>query len=409
MDKLMDNAWFIKILALLLAILLYFSIPNSGSESREVNVPGENSTAVISDIPVKVYYDTENLVVSGIPDTVEVTIKGQQTLVQSVKALRNFEVFVNLTNAKIGKQKVNFEIRELSDRLDATIDPESANISIQEKVTKEFSVEAEFNTALLEEGYAAGDPTLDPKKVKITGAKDIVEKIMYVKAAIESKGGINQTFTQVAQIQVLDRELNKLSVDIEPETVKVTIPVKAQSKKVPIEIIKKGTPPTGITIESIKLDIDEATISGNDEILKEIENVLVEVDVSKITDNITLSLPVIIANGIKKVTPELVKATVNVTKQGEVTVSGIPLNIRGLSELYEAVVTDPGDQLIDLLVTGQSAKIAGLTPDDFMIFIDLSGLTEGNHDVNIHVEGPSDVNWKPDKSSAKITLKEDNQ
>lgn len=405
----MDNAWFIKILALLLAILLYFSIPNSGSESREVNVPGENSTAVISDIPVKVYYDTENLVVSGIPDTVEVTIKGQQTLVQSVKALRNFEVFVNLTNAKIGKQKVNFEIRELSDRLDATIDPESANISIQEKVTKEFSVEAEFNTALLEEGYAAGDPTLDPKKVKITGAKDIVEKIMYVKAAIESKGGINQTFTQVAQIQVLDRELNKLSVDIEPETVKVTIPVKAQSKKVPIEIIKKGTPPTGITIESIKLDIDEATISGNDEILKEIENVLVEVDVSKITDNITLSLPVIIANGIKKVTPELVKATVNVTKQGEVTVSGIPLNIRGLSELYEAVVTDPGDQLIDLLVTGQSAKIAGLTPDDFMIFIDLSGLTEGNHDVNIHVEGPSDVNWKPDKSSAKITLKEDNQ
>lgn len=65
--------------------------------------------------------------------------------------------------------------------------------------------------------------------------------------------------------------------------------------------------------------------------------------------------------------------------------------------------------MIDLLVTGQSAKIAGLTPDDFMIFIDLSGLTEGNHDVNIHVEGPSDVNWKPDKSSAKITLKEDNQ
>ena len=35
----------------------------------------ENSTAVITDIPVKVYYDTENLVVSGIPDTVEVTHK----------------------------------------------------------------------------------------------------------------------------------------------------------------------------------------------------------------------------------------------------------------------------------------------------------------------------------------------
>jgi YbbR domain-containing protein len=407
MDKLMDNAWFIKILALMLAILLYFSIPNSGSKSNEVNVPGGNSTAVISDIPVKVYYDTENLVVSGIPDTVEVTIKGQQTLVQSVKALKNFEVFVDLTSAKIGTQKVNFEIRELSDRLDATIEPGSANISIQEKVTKEFSVEAEFNTDLLEEGYGAGEPTLNPKKVKITGAKDVVDRIMFVKAAVEGKVGINETFTQEAQIQVLDRELNKLNVDIEPETVEVTIPVKAQSKNVPIEIVKKGTPPAGITIESIELDTNEATITGSDEILKEIENVLVEVDVSKITDNTTLNLPVIIANGIRKVTPELVKATVVVTKQEEITVSGIPLNIRGLSEQYEAVVTDPGNQLISLLVTGQNAKVAELSQDDFNIFIDLSGLTEGAHDVDIQVEGPSEVKWKPDKSSAKITITRD--
>jgi YbbR domain-containing protein len=404
MDKLMDNAWFIKILALLLAILLYFSIPNAGSESKDVYVPGGNSSAVITDIPVKVLYDTENLVVSGIPDTVEVSIKGPKTLVQSVKALRNFEVFVDLSNAKIGTQKVNFEIKELSDRLDATIEPGSVNISIQEKVTKEFSVEAEFNTDLIEDGYAAGEPTLDPKKVKITGAKDIVDRIMYVKAAVEGKAGINETFTQETQIQVLDRELNKLKVDIEPETVKVTIPVKAQSKNVPIAIVKKGTPPAGITIDSIELDIDEATITGSDAILKEIENVIVEVDVSKITDNTTLNLPVIIANGIKKVTPELVKATVIVTKQEEVTVSGIPLNMRGLSEQYEAKVTDPVNQLIDLIVTGQSVKLAGLRPEDFNIFIDLSGLTEGNHNVDIQVEGPSDVNWKPDKSSAKITI-----
>jgi YbbR domain-containing protein len=407
MDKLMDNAWFIKILALLLAILLYFSIPNSGSESKDVYVPGGNSSAVITDIPVKVLYDTENLVVSGIPDTVEVSIKGPKTLVQSVKALRNFEVFVDLTNAKIGTQKVNFEIRDLSDRLDAKIEPGSANISIQEKVTKEFSVEAEFNTDLLEEGFAAGEPTLDPKKVKVTGPKDLVDRIMYVKAAVESKEGVNETFTQEAQIQVLDRELNKLKVDIEPKTVKVTIPVKAQSKNVPIAIVKKGTPPTGITIESIELDIDEATITASDEILKEIENVMVEVDVSKITDNTTLNLPVIIANGIRKVDPEMVKATVVVTKQDEITVSGIPLNITGLSEQYEAVVTDPGNQLINLQVTGQSAKVAGISQDDFKIFIDLSGLTEGTHDVDIHVEGPSEVRWKPDKSSAKITITRD--
>ena len=41
MDKLMDNPWFIKILALLLAVLLYSSVPNTGKKITDVNVPGE--------------------------------------------------------------------------------------------------------------------------------------------------------------------------------------------------------------------------------------------------------------------------------------------------------------------------------------------------------------------------------
>ena len=102
MDKLMDNRWFLKIIALLLAILLYSSVPQTGN--KLVNVPGENSSATIQNLPVNVYYDTKNLVVSGIPDTVDVTIKGPMTHVQSAKTLKNFEVYLDLTDAKIGNQ-----------------------------------------------------------------------------------------------------------------------------------------------------------------------------------------------------------------------------------------------------------------------------------------------------------------
>ena len=64
----MDNPWFIKILAVLLAVLLYSVVPNSGSKTNEVNVPGENTSVTLEEIPVKAYYDTENLVVSELPD-----------------------------------------------------------------------------------------------------------------------------------------------------------------------------------------------------------------------------------------------------------------------------------------------------------------------------------------------------
>lgn len=400
----MDNRWFIKIIALLLAILLYSSVPQTGTKLTDVNVPGENSTATLKDIPVKVYYDTKNLVVSGIPNTVVVTIKGPMTHVQSAKALSNFEVYLDLTNAKIGNQRVKFKIKNLSDKLTATIKPASVKVQIQEKITKEFKVEPEFKKSLLEGGYTSGVPIVEPNKVKITGAKNVIDQITYVKALVNEKSHIKDTITTDAPIEVLDKQLNKLNVVVEPNTVKVTIPIKNTSKTVPIDVIQKGTSPAGITIESIELDTTEAAIIGDEDTVKATENVRVEVDVSKINDNTTLTLPVIISNGITKVTPETVKATVVVKKVIEKAVSGVPLKIRGLSNQYKAVMNEPASQSVNLLVSGLSTTLNSLTPDDFNVFIDLSNLPAGSHDVNIQVEGPPEVNWKLDRSTATVTI-----
>jgi YbbR domain-containing protein len=402
MDKLMDKPWFIKILALALAVLLYSAIPHT--TNNDVNIPGEQTSATITDIPVKVYYDTENLVVSGIPNTVKMTIKGPITHVQAAKALKNFEVFVDLTDAKIGSQRVKLKVNNLSDKLAVTINPATVNVNIQEKITKEFKVDAEFKSSLLEEGYVAGTPIIEPNKVKITGAKSVVDRITFVKAILDEKDHLKGTVTENARIRVLDKEMNKLNVVVEPETVKVTIPVRNTSKTVPIEVIKKGTPPAGISIDSINLDATEATIIGDEGAVKNTDNVRVEVDVSKISDNTTLTLPIIIGTGITKATPQTVKATVVVKKTTEKTVSGVPLKIRGLPDRYKAVINDPVNQLVNLLVSGPSETVNNLTVDDFTIFIDLSNITEGNHEVNIQVEGPPGVNLKPDKSTAKISV-----
>jgi YbbR domain-containing protein len=214
--------------------------------------------------------------------------------------------------------------------------------------------------------------------------------------------------TKEAQVQVLDKELSKLNVVVEPEIVEVTIPIKSNTKTVPINILEKGTPQEGITIESMDLDVKEAAISGDEDVLKDTENVRVEVDVSKISESTTLTLPVIISTGITKVTPETVKVTVVVKSDVEKTVSGVPIKIRNLPEQYEAVINDPENRVVNLLVFGSGTAVTELGPNNFDIFIDLNGLTEGEHNVNIQVNGPPNVNWEPDKSSAKITITRDN-
>ncbi|WP_042454375.1 CdaR family protein [Neobacillus dielmonensis] len=402
MDKLMDNPWFIKILALLLAVLLYSSVQNQGNQ--DVNVPDGKSSAVVEDVSVKVYYDTENLVVSGIPTTVDVTLKGPNALVQSAKALRNFEVYVNLTGAKIGRQQAKIQIKDLSDKLKATIKPTTVSVTVQEKISKQYNVEAQYNENQIEEGYSVGQPVLDPKKVKITGPKSEMDRIAYVKAVIDAANKLKDTTTAEANIQVLDKDLNKLDVSVEPASVKVTIPIKQNAKTVPINIVRKGTPPSGVTIDDIKIDTKEAVIYGNEDVLKNTESVRVEVDLSKITDNTTLELPVIISNGITKVTPQLVKATVTVTKQDQKTISGVSVSIKGLNTQYKAVINEPANQQINLTVSGPSAVLSALGPGDFQAFIDLTNLKEGSQEVNIQVDGPSNITWTPDQSTAKVTI-----
>ncbi|MEW8987930.1 MAG: CdaR family protein, partial [Bacillus sp. (in: firmicutes)] len=111
MDKFMDNPWFMKGVALVLALLLFSSVSDGqGNESKEKNVPANQMVDTIENVPVNSYFDTENFVVSGVPESVDVTIEGPKSIVQTTVSLKNIEVFVDLTDAKIGTQTVKLEV-----------------------------------------------------------------------------------------------------------------------------------------------------------------------------------------------------------------------------------------------------------------------------------------------------------
>ena len=224
-DKLTDSRWFMKLVALVLALLLFGSVYD-GSNTNDINVPGDEETDTISDIPVKSYFDTENLVVTGVPSTVEVTLTGPTPNLQAAKAQKDFEVYVDLSKVKVGKQRIKLQIKDLSDKLKATMDPEYIEVDVQEKVTKEFSVDVEFDDTMVEDGYVAGSPVVKPNKVAITGGKEVMDQISYVRAIVELDDFVTDSVEKSAIITVLDANLNKLNVTVEQETVRVSIPIK---------------------------------------------------------------------------------------------------------------------------------------------------------------------------------------
>ncbi|NQD67627.1 YbbR-like domain-containing protein, partial [Bacillus haikouensis] len=223
MDKFMESRWFMRVVGLFLAFILYLSVNFDDIQKTATN-NGNSQTSfdTIQNVPLEVFYDSENLVVTGLPETVNVTVDGPKSIVQQAKILRDFQVYVDLNDIGIGEHRIPIEIDNISDKLTVKMNPEFVNVAVQEKVTEEFTVEPEFNSGLLSNGFEAEGLSVDPKTVKVTGAKDQIEQIAYVKATLDIEGEISENVTREAKVQVLDRDYNKLNVQIEPELVDVT-------------------------------------------------------------------------------------------------------------------------------------------------------------------------------------------
>lgn len=187
MDKLIDSPWFVRITALALTLLIFFTVKSETSTDNNTTTTSDRQSEIIHDVPVKVLYDNENLIVSGVPQTVDVSIEGPYALVLSKKAIKDYQVYLDLSKATIGKHKVKFKYKGFSDKLKVRVEPATVNVSIEEKVTRTFKVDPEFNESQLTSNYFIKSMYANPNEVTVTGAKSVVDSIVYVKAMLSGQ------------------------------------------------------------------------------------------------------------------------------------------------------------------------------------------------------------------------------
>src|SRR6185437_8895050 len=132
---------------------------------------------VIRDVPVDVFYDNENLVVTGVPETVNLRIEGPANLVQTTKLLKDFNLRVDLSSLPMGQHSVQIQHENISGKLQVQIDPATVNVVIEEKITKSFKVDPEINERLLAEDFNVVKKEVIPATIEVTGAKSVIESI----------------------------------------------------------------------------------------------------------------------------------------------------------------------------------------------------------------------------------------
>lgn len=441
MDRILNNKWSIRIIALLLAAILFTSVHASNKDTTSFSTTSSSDSEVIENVPVKVYYDKTNLYISGVPETVTVTISGPRSIVQSAKAQQDFTVYADLKNASIGTQEVKLQVKDLSDRLKVKIDPASVSVNVQEKVTKKFSVDVELSKSVIADGYQAGTPIIDPKKVSITGAKDTIEQIAYVKATLEDDGNHKSEFTDKATVSVFDSNLNKLDVDVSPQEVEVTVPVEKVGKSVPIKIKQEGTPESDIEISSMTPDKSEVVVVGDDAVLDKIKEIEIPIDVSKIKADTVKEVTVPVPNGAKSVQPTTIEVKIKTIKKSEANTetntsdnnknddtdsddstkddsgdndtkisksfSNIQVYMSGLKSTLDAQMITPANGKVSVTITGEKKTIDGISAKDLSVIANLSKGKAGDYSTPLELNGlPDNVAYVINPTNADFILTE---
>lgn len=176
----------------------------------------------LNNVPVNAIYNTEEYTVNGIPETVTVTLTGSPADIQLYRTQYQVEVNADLRNLSVGKNVVTLRAGGFPSQINASVNPAEAEVTIQKKMTRNFTVSAELIVGAGQSLDEFKVKSLSQTSVTIQATKAELDSIRIVKALVDTSGQ-NKDFTQDASLVAYDSSGNRVNVTIIPDTISVEV------------------------------------------------------------------------------------------------------------------------------------------------------------------------------------------
>jgi YbbR domain-containing protein len=410
MDKLLNSPWFVKIIAFLLALMMYTIVTMETQEeaaNRSIFSKMYTESETIQDVQIRPYFDEKQYVLTDMPSSVDVTLTGSSRLItKATKVDKELEVYIDLTNMEPGNKRVKVNVRGLPEGVKAKVKPEYVDVILHKKVTKEMSVNVDLkNTKKLPEGYTVGDVEFSPKSVKVTGAEGMINQISFITGFVDV-GDADEPIQTRVPLRAYNQQGDLIDVQVSPETAEVTVPIKKPKKTVPISIRTNGELAEGLSLGSVTSDPNEITLTGTTTSLDKYDSFKeISIDLSKITKDTTLTVDVPVPDGIDAVSVREVTVSIDVQEE-EVTriFKDVPLKLLGTTDEKKATILDPEDGIVDVTVKGDKSTLDSLDESDLQGVIDVSQLEQGTHEVKIDWKNPADIDLTDTVQEASVEI-----
>ena len=392
----------------LLYIALTVAIILSVAVNQKLLVYSENNAIVLHDQPVEVKYNEEAYVVEGLPSTVEVTLIGNSSNLYWAKQSNTHKITINLNDLKPGQHKVDVIYENVLKNIDYSVNPSTVTVWIYPKVSSTKSLTYDLlHIDELDKRLNIDSVTLDADQVVIKGSEEQINKVANVKALIDVNNfdtqNVGETVIKNIPIKAYDANGNVVNVEIVPEKVNANIEISSPSKEVPIKIIPVGNVTFGKAISAIDTSVVRVTAYGSADALADLEYIPIEVDVSNLSTSIDNKIEIPKPTGVNSLSANNLTVKIAIAASTSRDVDKVPVNAKNVGEGLAVNLTP--NAFISVSVSGVESVIENLQPSDITAYVDCSGLKEGEHELDIKVEG-SDLKatYTPKTLKVKVTI-----
>ena len=404
------ESWLVKkntlvFISLLLSIGLFLLV-----DSKSL-ILADASAEVLYDQKVEAIYNSEDYVIEGLPETVDVTLIGRKVDLYLAKQLSSTNISVDLSGLKEGTHKeVKLNYETAVNSVKYKLDPSTVNINIYPKVSENRNLTIDIiNENKLNKKLSISNVSIDKKKVVIKGAEHTLEEVSTVKALVD--------VSKIKEQEIGVQELEEVSlvaynskgeivdVEIVPGKVKANVSIESPSKEVPIKVVPEGEVLFGKAISSMVSDVTKVTVYAEQEVLDNIEFVPVTIDVKNLSKNKDYNVKIKKPDGVNELSIDKTKVTITLGNEESKEINDVYIETINLDSNYKVVAIGENSNKTTVIVKGTKEVIDVIDSSSIKATIDLSDYKEGDYEVPVLVEGTdSKATYTSKISKVKIRI-----
>ncbi|HHU54322.1 MAG TPA: hypothetical protein GXZ63_00700 [Mollicutes bacterium] len=393
----------------LLFISLIFAVTLFIVIDQKIITFSESSAEVLKNQEVKVIYNEEAYVVEGIPSNVDITLIGRRGELMFAKQSSNHDVSIDLTGLKPGTHKVNVTYKQAMQSIDYKVNPSIATVVIYPKISETKTLTLDLlNQDSLSSKLVIDDIIVNTDKVVVKGAEYKLKEVATVKALIDIRNLVKQeegvTTLKDIPLKAYNNQGEIIDVEIVPDKISADIKITSPSKELPIKVIPVGTIGFGKAISSIDINETKVTVYGSEDVLSTLNYIPLEIDVNELKENRQYKMEIPKLVGVKSMSVNNATINVSVGNSVDKEIGNVQIEYRNLNEIYTVQGLSKKDVSVVVGLKGVKSVLDQIESSDVIAYLDLKGYGEGEHEVDVKVEG-TDVKVQYIPKTKKVRIK----